>query len=87
MNAINNFGERRYSVIQERWQEIKEKLVAALDLEPAGRRAYLDRVAGADSELRRELESLLAAHEKAGSEFSEHPCSAGNLGTASPRPF
>ena len=73
VNAINNFGERRYSVIQERWQEIKEKLVAALDLEPAGRRAYLDRVAGADSELRRELESLLAAHEKAGANFLNTP--------------
>jgi len=39
-------------VIQERWQKIKEKLDAALDLEPAGRRAFLDQVASADPELR-----------------------------------
>jgi serine/threonine protein kinase/tetratricopeptide (TPR) repeat protein len=72
-DVANNFDERRYSVIQERWQEIKEKLDAALDLEPAGRRAYLDKVAGADPELRRELESLLAAHEKAGADFLNTP--------------
>ncbi len=60
-------------MIQERWQEIKEKLDAALELEPAGRRAYLDQVASADPELRRELESLLAAHEKAGADFLNIP--------------
>jgi len=60
-------------MIQERWQEIKEKLDVALDLEPAERRAYLNKVAGANPELGRELESLLAAHEKAGADFLNTP--------------
>lgn len=60
-------------MIRERWKEIKDKLDAALDLEPAQRRAYLNEVAGANPELGRELESLLAAHEKAGTDFLNAP--------------
>jgi len=56
-------------MIPERWNEVKEKLDAVLELEPAQRAAYLDKVSGDDPELRRELESLIAAHDKAGTDF------------------
>jgi serine/threonine protein kinase/Tfp pilus assembly protein PilF len=45
----------------ERWQRIKDVLTAALDCEPGARDAFLTRVCGDDGELRREVESLLAA--------------------------
>ena len=35
-------------MIQEHWIAVKEKLQAALDLEPAKRRAYLDEAAGSN---------------------------------------
>jgi hypothetical protein len=38
------------------WEEIKEKLDAALDLEPDERAAYHDKVASGNPELRHELE-------------------------------
>src|SRR5579872_1578437 len=63
----------RCSMIREHWGSVKEKLQAALDLEPEKRRAYLDQAAGSDPELRRELESLLVAHEKAGTDFLNSP--------------
>jgi eukaryotic-like serine/threonine-protein kinase len=51
----------------------REVFIAALQIESATeRRAYLDAVCGGDEELRREVEALLAAHERAGS-FLEHP--------------
>ena len=47
----------------ERWQEVKKALAGALERTPAERRAYLDQ-ACADDSLRREVESLIAAHEQ-----------------------
>ena len=60
-------------MIQEHWVTLKEKLQAALDLAPEKRRAYLDETAGSNPELRRELESLLVAHENAGTDFLNSP--------------
>jgi eukaryotic-like serine/threonine-protein kinase len=54
-------------MIPERWDEIKDKLQAALELQPSERPAYLASVANPD--LRQELESLLASHDKAGTDF------------------
>lgn len=54
---------------QQQWDQIKAKLYSALELQPGQRSAYLDEVAGEDSELRRELESLIASHERAGADF------------------
>lgn len=48
----------------ERWQQVKEILYPALELEPEQRGAFLDRRCGDDLELRREIESLMAAHNK-----------------------
>ena len=53
----------------ERWQQVSEVLHAALYLPAAERAAYLAELAARDSELHREVESLLASHNQAGSEF------------------
>jgi eukaryotic-like serine/threonine-protein kinase len=57
----------------ERWHEIKDKLDAVLSLAPEQRAAYLDQASAADPELRRELQSLLASHEQAGTDFLNVP--------------
>ena len=54
----------------ERWTEVKEALVAALDRSPAERAAYLEAIGVTDPELGREVEGLLAHH--AEEEFLEH---------------
>ena len=59
-------------MIPERWQEIKKVLAGALERTPEQRSAYLAE-ACAEPELRREVESLIAAQEKAGSSFMERP--------------
>jgi hypothetical protein len=66
-------------MIPERWMEIKAKLDTALELEPAQRPAYLDEVAAANPELRHELESLIAAHDQAGTDFLNHNCAPKSL--------
>src|SRR4029077_8025292 len=43
----------------ERWSQIKQKLEAALTLQPIPRAAYLDELGASDPEMRAELESLL----------------------------
>ena len=57
---------------QERWQEVKKVLAAALERAPAERHAYLDQ-ACAEADLRRDVESLIAAHEQAQSSFLAQP--------------
>ena len=56
-------------MIPERWDEIKNKLHVALQLQPAQRNAYLHDLGTVDPELRREVESLIASHEEAGTAF------------------
>jgi eukaryotic-like serine/threonine-protein kinase len=51
----------------ERWQEASRILEIALERDPDRRAAYLGGVCANDDELRREVESLLAASERAGS--------------------
>ncbi|MGA8153528.1 MAG: protein kinase [Terriglobales bacterium] len=53
----------------ERWQLVKEVLNQAVALDPRDRPPYLDRVCAADTDLRREVDSLLASHERAGTHF------------------
>ncbi len=55
----------RTPMTPERWQEVKRTLAAVLERTPAERRAYLESTC-ADPALRREVESLLAAHESGG---------------------
>jgi predicted ATPase len=53
----------------ERWERTKEILEQALRLAPEERQAYLDSACGADADLLSEVESLIASHEEAGSQF------------------
>ena len=55
----------------ERWQQIDQLYQAALDQEAADRSKFISSACGDDSELRREVESLLKAHEQAGSFIAE----------------
>ena len=57
---------------REEWQRIKEVLHTALDIPGAERPAYLDKTCNGNAELRREVESLLASHDEAGT-FIEDP--------------
>jgi predicted ATPase/serine/threonine protein kinase len=56
----------------ERYQKAGEIYHAALSLPPAHRPAFLDRACESDSDLRGEVESLLAAHDRVG-QFIEVP--------------
>ena len=49
-----------------RWQRVEELLGAALERDAAEREEFLDEACAGDPELRRELGSLLAAHERTG---------------------
>jgi serine/threonine protein kinase len=49
----------------ERWQRIDEWVAAALELGASQREAFLTRVCAGDNDLRREVESLIAANVKA----------------------
>ena len=56
----------------ERWQQIKDVFHSALKYEPAQRSIFLSKACDNDAALQREVESLLAAHEKDGS-FIDSP--------------
>ena len=56
----------------KRWQRIEQIYYAALECEPGQRTAFLAEACAGDDELRREVGSLLAAHERAGN-FIEAP--------------
>jgi eukaryotic-like serine/threonine-protein kinase len=57
----------------ERWQQIREVFDRAVSLEAGDRLAYLDTACGPDSELRREVESLLCSDREAGTGFLNTP--------------
>ena len=56
----------------ERWQEVKKVLAAALERPPEERPAYLDQTC-TEPALRREVESLILAHEQGNTSFMEQP--------------
>lgn len=56
----------------ERWQQIEELYHAQLERAPEDQATFLAEACGADDELRREVESLLASHKQAAS-FIESP--------------
>lgn len=60
----------------ERWQQVKEVLAVALELPHEARRAYLDQSC-AEASLRRQVESLIAAHERSDSDLSVPALRAG----------
>jgi eukaryotic-like serine/threonine-protein kinase len=57
----------------ERWKQVKHLLDEAIALDPAGRSSFLDRSCAGDSELKDEVESLLSAHDQAGTGFLNTP--------------
>jgi serine/threonine protein kinase len=57
----------------ERWRQIDALLDAALERGPSERSDFLRQACGGDEELRKEVESLLAAHLKAGSFIEQAP--------------
>jgi serine/threonine protein kinase len=60
----------------ERWQQIRELLHSALQLEPAQRPAYLDRHCSSDLMLRKDVDSFVAAEEGLRGSFLESPAFA-----------
>ena len=50
----------------DRWRRIEQLLAAALEHDPSDVDAFLDTACAGDPELRREVASLLAAHERPG---------------------
>ncbi len=54
---------------REQWDQVKQLLDQAIALDAAERPSFLDRSCHEDSEIRREIESLLASHEQAGTGF------------------
>lgn len=60
----------------ERWEQISAIMEGALAFEGEKRREYLAEACTGDSELRAEVESLLASHEQAGSHFLNTEASA-----------
>jgi eukaryotic-like serine/threonine-protein kinase len=69
-SAPNGAGHTQ--VTPERWQEVKKVLAGALERAPEERRAYLDQ-ACTEPALRREVESLIAAHGQGDSTFGDRP--------------
>ena len=61
----------------DRWQEVKKVLASALERAPGERQAFLDR-ACTESALRREVESLIAAHDDAATSLAAHPAARGD---------
>ena len=57
----------------ERWQQIDKLLEQALEREAGEREGFLEEACAGDQQLRREVESLLAAHGQAGSALSSPP--------------
>jgi serine/threonine-protein kinase len=66
----------RASLTPERWRAVDAILQAALACEPARRDAFVAEACGDDGELRREVASLLAAHDGVDSDFLERPAAA-----------
>jgi tetratricopeptide (TPR) repeat protein/tRNA A-37 threonylcarbamoyl transferase component Bud32 len=54
---------------REQWQNVRKILERALELDPAECTSYLDEACAGDAELRREVESLLAANDAATGAF------------------
>ena len=69
----------------QRWQKVESIFQKALDADSGHRASVLEDSCAGDESLRREVESLLAQHEKAG-EFIERPAFAASSDATLPRP-
>ncbi len=66
----------------ERWQQVDKILEAALEKEEPERSAFLEEACAGDESLRKEVESLLLAHNRAGDFMEEPPLEMGVAGLA-----
>jgi len=57
----------------DRWQRVKQLLDQAITLEDGDRASFLDHACDGDSEVRREVDSLLSSHDLAGTAFLKKP--------------
>jgi eukaryotic-like serine/threonine-protein kinase len=72
----------------ERWKQIDELLSATLDLDEEKRAAFLDQACDGDTELKKEVESLLASEVKEPADIEGYPIElAADLLEAHPRVF
>jgi non-specific serine/threonine protein kinase/serine/threonine-protein kinase len=71
-------------VTPDRWRQIKADLDELVGMEPRSRHARIAEFAATDPDLGRELESLLAAHERAGESFLEESAAAGAAARSDP---
>ena len=60
----------------DQWQRVQQLFDAALQHSPETRQEFLEQECGSNQELRREVESLLAAHNESGS-FMAGPARVG----------
>jgi len=67
------------SAAAAQWQQVNQLLDAVLGREPGERAAFLAEACAGDEALRHEVESLLAAHEQAGSFLEAPPLEAAEL--------
>src|ERR1700682_4375769 len=70
--SAGNEAEGSSQMTPDTWQRVKDVLAGAREREPGDRPAYLDH-ACVEPSLRREVESLIATHEKGESDFLEQP--------------
>ncbi len=71
----------------ERWQQVREILYAASELDTGGQARYLETTCAGDSELRGEVERLLAAHREAGSFLEPEAAAALDLSGSKVGPY
>ena len=71
---------------QQRWQQIKTALYEALELRRELRPGYIAKATADDTELRGELESLIAAHDAASDDFLNTPAAASGAFAEAPGP-
>ena len=64
------------NITADRWHRVKELFQSALQREPSQRTAFLDQACAGDDELQKEVESLIASHEKTGSFIDAPPIAA-----------
>src|SRR5688500_15657014 len=73
-------------LVTPEWRAVEAVLQAALECEPARRDAFVAEACAGDEELRREVASLLAAHDRAGDDFLERPAAEVLVGREAPPP-
>jgi serine/threonine-protein kinase len=71
----------------ERWRAVDAVLRGALACEPARRDAFVAEACAQDEGLRREVASLLAAHDRTGDDFLERPAAEGLEVCTAPPPL